>query len=318
MAKATAKTGTESNFSLSTAKQLYAFIWRNSRRKQIIACLVALLTLPLTLAPIELQRRMIDDAIANKTLDLLVTLVLIYAGVIVAQQVTKFTYNMMCGKIAEHLNRVMRDRIITNNSAAEVDDGTVVSMLTGEVEPVGGFGGDAYAQLVTEGGVLITIFAYMLYTEFWLAVVALVAFIPQALATPLVQDRINEQSAKRIEQIRSIGGDVINAKNGGTAGEEKALGRTRKIFNIRMIIFRLKFGLKAALNLMDHFADLAVLGAGGYMVIQGQTEVGVVVAFLSGLSKLRSPWRTLISYFRVSSDAQLRFEMLQSRIATGK
>ena len=309
-----AKTKTDSGFSLSMARHLYKFIWRNSRRQQIVACLVALLTLPLTLAPIELQRRMIDDAIANQALDLLITLVVIYAAIIVAQQVTKFTYNIMRGRISEHLNRVMRDRIITDDKASDVDDGTVVSMLTSEVEPVGGFGGDSYAQLVTEGGILITIFGYMLYTEFWLALVALAAFIPQALATPLVQDRINEQSAQRIDQIRSIGSDVIDAKHGKHSGEEKALGRTRKIFDIRMIIFRLKFGLKAALNLMDHMADLAVLGAGGYMVIQGQTEVGVVVAFLSGLGKLRSPWRTLISYFRVSSDAQLRFKLLQDRI----
>jgi ABC-type bacteriocin/lantibiotic exporter with double-glycine peptidase domain len=301
-------------YSITVAKALYGFIWRNSSKQQLLTCAVALVTLPLTLAPIELQRRIIDDAISEKSLDLLMTLVLIYAAVVLGQQIVKFTYNVLRGRIAEHLCRVMRDRIIRAPAAKDTDNGTVVSMLTGEVEPVGGFGGDAYAQVVTEGGVLITIFAYMFYTEFWLAMVAVVAFIPQALATPLVQDRINEQSAKRIAEIRSIGSDVLKGKKGDTDSEKRALGRTGKIFNIRMLIFKLKFGLKALLNLMDHSADLAVLGAGGYMVIQGQTEVGVVVAFLSGLGQLRSPWRTLVSYFRVSSDAQVRFKLLRERI----
>lgn len=308
------KTDGDGRYSLSSAGQLYAFIWRNSSRQQAIACIVALVTLPLTLIPIELQRLIIDDAIANKELQTLVMLVSVYGVIVLAQQVIKFIYNMMCGRISEHLNRVMRDRIIEEPSSEDVNDGTVVSMLTGEVEPIGGFGGDAYAQLVTEGGVLITIFAYMLYTEFSLALVAIAAFIPQALLTPLVQDKINEQSKKRIAQIRSIGSDAIDAKNGKRAAAKRALKRTFSIFNIRLIIFRLKFGLKAALNLMDHFADLAVLAAGGYMVIQGQTEVGVIVAFLSGLGQLRSPWRTLVSYFRVSSDAQVRFKLLQDRI----
>jgi len=302
------------SYSFAVARDLYRFIWRNSSRIQLTTCAVALLTLPLTLAPIELQRRIIDDAIAESSLDLLLTLVAIYAGVVLAQQIVKFVYNVLRGRIAEHLCRKMRARLIEAPLAEDVDDGTVVSMLTGEVEPVGGFGGDAYAQVVTEGGVLITIFAYMLYTEFWLAVVALVAFIPQALATPLVQDRINEQSAKRIAEIRSIGSDVLDAKSGVEASEKRALERTGKIFNIRMLIFKLKFGLKALLNLLDHMADLAVLGAGGYMVINGETQVGVVVAFLSGLAQLRSPWRTLVSYFRVSSDAQLRFKLLKERI----
>lgn len=301
-------------YSFATAKALYSFVWRNSSRQQWIVCAVAILTLPLTLAPIELQRRIFDDAIPENSIILLLTLVIIYAGVVLTQQIVKFCYNTLRGRISEHLCRIMRDRVIMTPSSDEVEDGTVVSMVTGEVEPVGGFGGDAYAQVVTEGGVLITIFAYMFYTEFWLALVALAAFIPQAIATPFVQDKINEQSAKRISEIRSIGSDVLEAKDGDEKSETRALRSTRNIFDIRILIFKLKFGLKALLNLLDHLADLAVLGAGGYMVINGQTEVGVVVAFLSGLSQLRSPWRTLVSYFRVSSDALVRFTLLQKHI----
>ena len=311
------KSDSDSSYSFAVARELYRFVWSNSSKLQFLTCGVALLTLPLTLAPIELQRRIVDDAIGQKALDVLLTLVLIYGVVVLAQQIVKFVYNVLRGRIAERLCKIMRGRLIAAPLDEDVDDGTVVSMLTGEVEPVGGFGGDAYAQVVTEGGVLITIFAYMLYTEFWLAVIAMVAFLPQALATPFVQDRINEQSAKRIAEIRSIGSDVLEAQEGDKASEKRALKRTGKIFNIRMLIFKLKFGLKALLNLLDHMADLAVLGAGGYMVIQGETQVGVVVAFLSGLAQLRSPWRTLVSYFRVSSDAQLRFKLLQERIDLG-
>lgn len=301
-------------FSFKDAGTLYRFIWSHSARDQVVVCLVALLTLPLTLAPLELQRRVIDDAVANKAVDLLLTLAAIYAGVVIAQQIVKFTYNVLRGRLSEKMNRAMRSRIIKEPDLDTEEDGDVVSMLTGEVEPIGGFAGDAYAQVVTEGGVLLTIFAYMLYTEFWLAVVAIAAFIPQALATPLVQDRINAQSARRIEQIRGVGSDAIAARNGDSGKREQALERVRRIFDIRLLIYKLKFALKAALNLMDHLADLIVLAVGGYMAIQGQTEIGVVVAFLSGLGQLRSPWRTLISYFRVSSDAQMRFAILTEKV----
>ena len=132
----------DTGYSIKVATALYRFIWRNSSRLQLITCGVALITLPLTLAPIELQRRIIDDAIADKSLELLMTLVLIYGAVVIAQQIVKFTYNVLRGRIAEHLCRVMRDRIIRAPAVDDMDDGTVVSMLTGEVEPVGGFGGD--------------------------------------------------------------------------------------------------------------------------------------------------------------------------------
>ena len=300
---------------LQYAPALYRFIWKNSSRQQLVVCAVALLTLPLTLGPIELQRRMIDNAIADSDMDRLLLLVGIYAVVILLQQAVKFVYNVLRGRISEHLNHVMRGRIVARaNEEGEIDDGATVSMLTSEVEPVGGFGGDAYAQIVTEGGVLLTIFAYMIYTEFWLAVVAIAAFIPQAIATPLVQDRINAQSAARVAEIRAVGSDVLDIKDGDEQKRTSARGRIKRIFDIRLLIFKLKFGLKALLNFLDHSADLVVLGVGGAMVIGGDTQIGVVVAFLSGLDRLRSPWRTLISYFRVLSDAQLRLGMLREKL----
>jgi len=256
-------TSDKPTFSLGRATDLYRFIWRNSSRQQIIACLVALLTLPLTLAPIELQRRMIDDAITNSDLEQLLFLVGIYAIVIILQQGVKFTYNVLRGRMSEHLNRIMRGRIISLAKVGEqeegsVNDGDTVSMLTGEVEPVGGFGGDAYAQIVTEGGVLLTIFAYMIYTEFWLALVAIAAFVPQAIATPLIQDRINAQSAARVEEIRAVGSNVLDVRKGDERKRDRARARIARIFDIRLLIFKLKFGLKAVLNF-----DLVFPGAVG-------------------------------------------------------
>ncbi len=304
-------------FSFTKSKRLYQFVWSQSASQQIGVCLIALLTLPLTLAPIELQRRIIDDAINTADTVLLVWLVCIYAAVIILQQLTKFTYNYYQGRLSERLIRRMRESILNglgpDDKAAE-EDGTVVSMLSGEVEPVGVFGGNAFAQLVTEGGVLLAILGYMLFTEFWLAVVAIIAFVPQAIATPLLQNRINEQSAKRLVHIRAVGDDAV-AIGRGEQRHKKGLHRILQIFKHRLTIFRFKFILKAILNLCDHAADLAVLGVGGYMVIIGQTDIGVVVAFLSGLSKLRSPWRTLVVYFRLVSDTQLRFELLQERLS---
>lgn len=304
----------ESAIDLDTARKLYRFTWKNSSKRQMLACGIALLTLPLTLGPIELQRLIIDDAVANKDVEYLFTLITIYLGVIVAQQIVKFAYNYERGKIAERLSRVMRAAIVADPSIGEIDDGAAIAMITGEVEPVGGFGGDAFAQPVTEGGVLIAVFGYMLYTEFWLALVAIAVFIPQALATPLAQGYINEQSASRVSEVRATGDAILEVKTGSGSSKTRALRHVRNLFDIRLLIFKLKFGLKALLNLMDHTADLAILGAGGYMVIQGQTEVGVVVAFLSGLGQLRSPWRTLISYFRVASDATLKFGLISDKI----
>ena len=295
-------------------RRLYRFIWSSSASRQALCCTVALATLPLILLPIELQRRLIDDAMGAKNFKLLITLVSVYASVILLQQVVKYIYNVLTGKISEHVIRTLRvsilDDLPTDYGDPDRKEGAVVSMLTGEVEPVGGFAGRAYALLVTEGGVLLAIFGYMLYTQWALALVAFIAFIPQTLTTPLVQNWINTQSAERIGLLRDVGDDAVEISHGDNSSESNAMGKVSSIYAVRLIINKLKFGLKALLNLFDHAADLVVLGFGGYLVIKDQSTVGVVVAFLSGLSQIRGPWRSLITYFRVLSDAALRFRML--------
>lgn len=296
-------------------KELYTYIWQSSSSSQISACLVALLTLPLTLIPIEIQRRIFDDAITPNNLNLLIWLVVTYAAVIITQQLIKFTYNMLCARAAEKTIQDLRSKLADSTSAtSDSDDGSLVSMITGEVEPVGSFAGNAFAQVITEGGVLLVIFGYMLYTEFALAWVAAAAFLPQALLTPIVQNQINQQSKKRIEQVRAVGDDTLAVSTGLDIPDSRLPRRIGAIYLLRMIISKLKFGLKAILNLLDHSADLAVLGFGGYLVIIDQTEIGVIVAFLSGLGQIRTPWRTLINYFRVASDAKLRFSLLSEHL----
>ena len=42
---------------------LYAYIWQNSRRGQIVLCVLTALVSFLTAVPLELQRRIVDDAL---------------------------------------------------------------------------------------------------------------------------------------------------------------------------------------------------------------------------------------------------------------
>jgi hypothetical protein len=64
---------------------LYRYIWTISGRDQIGLCLLTLLVFPLSMAPLELQRRIINDAIDGADLRLLLVLCAAYLGVIIVQ-----------------------------------------------------------------------------------------------------------------------------------------------------------------------------------------------------------------------------------------
>jgi ABC-type bacteriocin/lantibiotic exporter with double-glycine peptidase domain len=46
------------------------------------------------------------------------------------------------------------------------------------------------------------------------------------------------------------------------------------------------------------------------MVIQGETTVGVIVAFISGFDRLSAPLRELVNYYRVAAQAAVQHRMI--------
>ena len=74
--------------------------------------------------------------------------------------------------------------------------------------------------------------------------------------------------------------------------------RFTEIFELNLRIFKLKYSMNFLMNLTQNVAKVAVLGIGGWFVIEGQTEVGTLVAFLSGLNNLNDPWGDLVNWFQ--------------------
>ena len=50
------------------------------------------------------------------------------------------------------------------------------------------------------------------------------------------------------------------------------------------------------------------------MVLSGKTEIGIVVAFISGLDRVVDPWRELIAFVRSTSAAKVQFDLIESTL----
>ena len=61
-------------------QSVYDYFFRYSQQKQVVVILMTLALLPLALIPLELQRCLSDDAVANKDVDLLIWLAALYVG----------------------------------------------------------------------------------------------------------------------------------------------------------------------------------------------------------------------------------------------
>ena len=295
-------------------RRLYAYIWKTSGRAQISIALLSVAVFLLDLVPLELQRRIVNDAIERRALSRLLALCLVYAAVVVAQGGCKLVLNIWRSAISERTSQRLRrdtyeEALCHPEAAQQGKEGVGLSIILAEADPVGGFVGASFSEPVLHLGVLLSVFAYMVYLQPWMAAVAFAVFAPQFLFLPLLQEAINRRTASRIGVLRSLSMEIVDDED---PSRQRAAFRRRvaAVYRLNMEIFRRKFGMNFLMNALYHFGIVGVLFVGGWFVMQGQTKVGTVVAFISGLTRINDPWGDLVNFFRDLTNARIKYRLI--------
>jgi ABC-type multidrug transport system fused ATPase/permease subunit len=213
---------------------------------------------------------------------------------------------------------------------AEVE-GIETSLLLTEVEPVGNFVGISIMQPLLQGGILVSVFGYLTYIDPSMAFLNLAVFAPQLLFVPLLQQAINRRAKRRISILRAVSGGVIGsnaAVSGGVIGSNAAVSagaegaqfgseqdsRVDRVYRLNMGIYKLKFSMNFLMNLMYHLGVIGALAIGGWYVIHGQTELGTVIAFISGLAKVNDPWGDIVDWFREMTVTRVKYVLIRDAV----
>ena len=281
---------------------LFGFVRRVSASNQLWISLMAAAVFVLTTAPLEMQRRILNAALLDRDARLVFGLAAAYAAVVVSQGLVKLLMNVYGGWIGEKAVRTLRLAATTlaDGIPAAQQDATVrgveISMILAEPEAIGGFVGIAISELVLQIGILVSVFGYMFYMQPRLALVCLLIFSPQLVFVPLMQSAINRRVQSRITVLREASVGVLLA--GDSRGERAQRYRFAEIFGLDLGIVKLRFSMKFLMNFTHNVGKVLVLGVGGWYMISGRTDVGTVVAFVSGLASVRDPWSDLVNWYQ--------------------
>lgn len=299
---------------------LYRYVLAVSGRQQVPLCVLTLLIFPLTLLPLELQRRIVNDAIGGSDLAHLLVLGGAYLAVVVTQGALKFLRNVYLERVAEGVTRRLRRRIVDNRAfGAEMAEGTKQSLIVAESQAVGGFVAEGLAFPLLQAGIVLSVAAYMLVIDFRVALVALGFFVPSVIVVALTQPRLNRLTQRKTKVQRELG-EAVLADDAGDTGEQGRAADGRRgttddlvegIYNLKVRIAQLKNALKVLNNLLGHLGPLSVLVFGGYMVLQGQTTLGTVMAFISGYGQMNDPARQLLNFYRRMSMMTVQYDMVR-------
>jgi ABC-type bacteriocin/lantibiotic exporter with double-glycine peptidase domain len=293
---------------------LFRYILATSWQHQIPLVLLTIAVFLLEVVPLELQRHVVNDAVKNRSYGAIVMLCGAYAAAVLVQGATKLGVNIYRSWVGERAKRDLRRQVgaavaapLSGAPAAEAQ-GTAVSMIVAEVEPIGSFIGESVSEPLLQAGVLATVLAYIVHLDVWMAGAAIALFVPQLVFVPLMQHAMNRRTGARVWLLRQIGAGLIA---GGPRDEIRIDG----VFHLDMRIFQLKFTMNFLMNLCSHLQIVAALLLGGWWVLQDQLEVGGIVAFISGIGRLNDPWGDLVNYFRELSVTRVKFKLLADAAA---
>lgn len=306
---------------------LYRYVWQISRRRQIVLCLVTVVVALFAMVPLEIQRRIVDEAITQAQLRYLLLLCGAYLAVVLIQGGIKYFLNVYRGRTVEQVARALRLTIYSKTHDAPpaqtdiaahptVERGAVVAMVAAEVEDLAGFVGDSISVPLLQAGTAFTVLGYLLWVEPLIAGFALVVYLPQIFVVPLGQRRINYWAAMHARLIRKLGDLIVFSPPAGAASPAGAEPGERydavveRAFDSRIHVYRIKFFLTFFGNFLDAIGPLIVLLVGGLLVMRGHTQVSTLVVFISGFQKFGDPWDQLTTFYRTLSNARVKYRLI--------
>tara|TARA_B100000676_G_scaffold313251_1_gene392723 strand:- start:17775 stop:19517 length:1743 start_codon:yes stop_codon:yes gene_type:complete len=86
--------------------------------------------------------------------------------------------------------------------------------------------------------------------------------------------------------------------------------RLNDIFFTRYKAYLWKFVIKFINNTVNHLGPFFFYSVGGYLVIQGELEIGTLVAVLAANKDLAAPWKELLNFYQRRADAAIKYDQV--------
>lgn len=345
-------------------QSLTRFIWNHTRREQSWILIIVLVSMIPYYMAFDLPKQIVNGPIQGQgfetpgaaeilfrfTLDLpwlgelvlfpgvplerlpaLMALSLAFLGLVIVNGFFKYYINTYKGRMGERLLRRVRYQLIDRilrfppQQFRRIKPAEAASMVKDEIEPMGGFTGDAFVQPVMLTGQALMAMIFICVQNIWLGAVAGTIAGVQVIIIPRMRRRLIELGRQRQLTARQLSGRIGELMDGittihamDTSNYERAdmSARLGHIFKIRYDLYQWKFMVKFLNNFLAQLTPFVFYSFGGYLTIIGQLDVGQLVAVINAYKDLPGPLKELIDWDQARQDVQVKYEQVAEQFRT--
>lgn len=321
---------------------IYRYIIRHSLRRQVMLTIMAVASFPFLYAFYELPKLIVNGAIQSKSVTFPTTLAGIqldqvnylwvlcgaFLALVIVNQAFKYIINLYAGITGERMLRRLRfdlyGRVLRFPlpQFRKTSSSEIVTMVTAEVEPLGGFIGDAFKLPIFQGGYLVVILAFLFVQNWYMALAAVALYPLQGYLIPKLQRRVNLLGKERVRLVRQLSDRIGESVAGvqeihthNTARRERAdfSHRLGAIYDVRLQIYIWKFIVKFLNNTINQLGPFFFYAIGGYLAIKGELEIGTLMAAIAAHKDLAAPWKELLNFYQRQADARIKYEQVMEQ-----
>lgn len=277
---------------------------RPYRRQVLLMAGALLVATAAALAPPYLAGKAIDDGITAGDEGALTLIVGVFVASVAIYWGASYAQTYLVGWVGQRALQDLRERIYRHLQAMSIGfftrrkPGVLISRLTNDVQALDSLVTDGvvtlFSSVLTLGGVV----AILIALDPGLALITFITFPVLALAS--VVFRIISADAYRLtrEKIANITAYLQETLSGvrvvRTFGRERqhieamtALNEENRVANMRTVYLNASYF--PGVELLSAIGTLAIILFGGYRAIEGDVEIGVVVAFIGYLQLFFDP-----------------------------
>ncbi|TPP09312.1 ABC transporter transmembrane domain-containing protein [Rhizobium glycinendophyticum] len=339
-------------------KSLPRYIWKHTWRQQVVILVIVALSMIPYFFSLDLPKQIINGPIQGdgfaapdavqpffevgfdmplvgrvelyagyplNRLSMLMALSLEFLALVIINNGFKYVINTYKGRLGERLLRRIRFQLIDRvlrfppNYFKRTKSSEVATMIKDEVEPLGGYAGDAFVAPAMLGGQIVAALGFILAQSLWLGMIAVFMAMLQLGIIPRMRRRLIRLGRERQLTARRLAGRVGEMVEGistihayDTSNYERAdmAHRLGEIFAIRYDLYQWKFMVKFINNFLAQVTPFLFYSIGGYLTLKGTLDVGQLVAVINAYKDLPGPLKDLIDWDQGRQDVQVKFEQV--------